>query len=252
MTKQDRIDALVESGLHQVDRIARNVARKMGGGRGHARQIELDDLRSAGHVGLIQAAHAFDAKRGCQFSAFAEKRIYGAIVDDVRASSALSRKHWQEVKDGQSEFFENTLTDAVMARTAAPSGEHSIQTSLMVDRVSRAIDGLPQARMRRIMRGLLRDELHTDLAKVVGVNASRVSQLQQQAVRLIRKELNVVLPFTPGFPAETVASPRQQKVWNEDQIRERRARAVKNGKRGAAVTRMLRRPKGGFGAQRTA
>ncbi len=47
-------------------------------------QVELDDLISAGVVGLIDAFNKFDRKKMVQFKSYAQFRIRGAILDSLR------------------------------------------------------------------------------------------------------------------------------------------------------------------------
>ena len=47
-------------------------------------QVELDDLISAGVVGLIDAFNKFDHKKMVQFKSYAQFRIRGAILDSLR------------------------------------------------------------------------------------------------------------------------------------------------------------------------
>jgi len=53
--------------------------------------VTRDDLRSAAMVGLIDAASRFDPRRGVLFKTFAERRIRGAIYDEVRRMDWFSR-----------------------------------------------------------------------------------------------------------------------------------------------------------------
>jgi RNA polymerase sigma factor for flagellar operon FliA len=53
--------------------------------------VELDDLISAGTVGLIQALESYDPARGVAFSSFAVPRIRGAILDELRSRSWMPR-----------------------------------------------------------------------------------------------------------------------------------------------------------------
>ncbi len=53
--------------------------------------VSLDELVSAGSIGLLQAMEGFDHDRGLAFSTFAMRRIRGAILDDLRARDPLSR-----------------------------------------------------------------------------------------------------------------------------------------------------------------
>ena len=53
--------------------------------------VSLDELVSAGSIGLLQAMEGFDHERGLAFSTFAMRRIRGAILDDLRSRDPLSR-----------------------------------------------------------------------------------------------------------------------------------------------------------------
>ena len=53
--------------------------------------VEIDDLISSGVIGLMEAAERFDPKRVDRFEAFAEFRIRGAMLDDLRSRDTLSR-----------------------------------------------------------------------------------------------------------------------------------------------------------------
>ena len=53
--------------------------------------VSLEELVSAGSVGLLQAMAGFEPERGLAFSTFAMRRIRGAILDELRARDPLSR-----------------------------------------------------------------------------------------------------------------------------------------------------------------
>ena len=61
-----------------VHNIAASLARRM------PPNVEFDDLKSAGIVGLLDAAQRFDAGKGGSFRAYADLRIRGAIMDELR------------------------------------------------------------------------------------------------------------------------------------------------------------------------
>jgi RNA polymerase sigma factor for flagellar operon FliA len=50
-----------------------------------------DDMKSAAMVGLADAANRFDASKGIQFKTFAEYRMRGAILDEMRKLDWFSR-----------------------------------------------------------------------------------------------------------------------------------------------------------------
>ena len=53
--------------------------------------MEVDDMVQIGMVGLIEASKLYDASVGVTFDEYAKRRIKGAILDEVRKSSSLSR-----------------------------------------------------------------------------------------------------------------------------------------------------------------
>ncbi|HEY8484258.1 MAG TPA: FliA/WhiG family RNA polymerase sigma factor [Longimicrobiales bacterium] len=71
-------DRLLSHHLRLVHHIARQMAR------GLRLDAELDDLVSAGTIGLVKAIENYDPTRGIAFSTFAAVRIRGAILDELR------------------------------------------------------------------------------------------------------------------------------------------------------------------------
>ncbi|MDP1860900.1 MAG: FliA/WhiG family RNA polymerase sigma factor [Gemmatimonadaceae bacterium] len=53
--------------------------------------VELDELVSAGTIGLIEAFNNFDEGRGLAFSTFAAPRIRGAMLDELRRQDHVPR-----------------------------------------------------------------------------------------------------------------------------------------------------------------
>ena len=53
--------------------------------------VDVDNLESAGLLGLVEAAQRFDVSRGVDFNAFAALRIRGAMIDEARRNSPLPR-----------------------------------------------------------------------------------------------------------------------------------------------------------------
>lgn len=66
--------------------------------------LDRDDLRSAAVIGLISAAERYDPSRGVQFKSFAEQRIRGNIMDELRAQDRLTRSRREKLKRQEREF----------------------------------------------------------------------------------------------------------------------------------------------------
>lgn len=78
--------------LDLVDIIAKQVGRTLGRG------IDLDDLRSFGREGLLDAARRYDASRGVPFRAYANFRVRGAVMDGVRSLGQLPRRAHERLR----------------------------------------------------------------------------------------------------------------------------------------------------------
>lgn len=55
------------------------------------RSVERTDLENAGSLGLISAIASFEPERGIRFEAYAEVRIRGALLDELRTQDWLPR-----------------------------------------------------------------------------------------------------------------------------------------------------------------
>jgi RNA polymerase sigma factor for flagellar operon FliA len=70
---------LMEHYLHLVKRMAQRIHTKL------PKEVELDDLISAGTFGLMYAIAAFDLSRSVKFETYCANRIRGAILDELRS-----------------------------------------------------------------------------------------------------------------------------------------------------------------------
>lgn len=77
---------LIESHLHLVEPTVRRIAARF------PRFVDREELISAGHLGLTEAALKFDFDRGVPFAPFAHRRIAGAVIDVVRADDWAPRR----------------------------------------------------------------------------------------------------------------------------------------------------------------
>lgn len=81
----DARDQLLREHLGLVHHVARQVGRSL------AVRADLDELVSAGTIGLMTALEGFDPERGLAFSTFAAPRIRGAILDELRKQDHVPR-----------------------------------------------------------------------------------------------------------------------------------------------------------------
>ncbi|MCK0744867.1 RNA polymerase sigma factor FliA [Chromohalobacter nigrandesensis] len=60
--------------------------------------VELDDLIQAGMVGLLDALERFDTAQGASFSTFANQRVRGAMIDELRSRDWMPRSVRRSVR----------------------------------------------------------------------------------------------------------------------------------------------------------
>jgi RNA polymerase sigma factor FliA len=101
---------LVEAYSAHVKTIARKMAQTL------PTSVDFDDLVSVGLMGLLDAADKFDQSRGFKFKTYAEFRIRGAILDELRNQDFLSRRTRDRVKS-----IERTYQDLEQKNGKAPS-----------------------------------------------------------------------------------------------------------------------------------
>jgi RNA polymerase sigma factor for flagellar operon FliA len=208
--------------LDLVDVNARQVARRIA-----APSITLDDLRSFGREGLLQAARSFDGSHGVPFRRWANLRIRGAMIDGVRQWGHLPRRVYHELRAiaaadrVQAAFDEDHATTppatpeaadarltsylAGMAtaiamgtmvardeRTAAgsePSPEEVVAKAELVARVKDIVQRLPEAERTLIERHYFGDETLDHAAASLGLSKSWGSRLHARAIERIAREL---------------------------------------------------------------
>ncbi|HJL19603.1 MAG TPA: RNA polymerase sigma factor FliA [Sandaracinaceae bacterium LLY-WYZ-13_1] len=78
-------DALITAGLPIVRRVAFRMARRL------PASVDVGDLIGAGSEGLMKAADSYDPEAYPRFEPYAERRIKGAILDELRSWDPVTR-----------------------------------------------------------------------------------------------------------------------------------------------------------------
>lgn len=85
-------DRLVNEYAPLIKYIAQKIAARL------PANIELDDLISSGVIGLMDAIEKYDSSRDNKFKTYAEFRIRGAILDELRAQDWVPRSVREKAK----------------------------------------------------------------------------------------------------------------------------------------------------------
>jgi RNA polymerase sigma factor for flagellar operon FliA len=94
---------MIKAHAHLVERVALRTIGRL------PRSVELDDIKSAGMIGLIDAVDKYSEDKGSQFKVYAEIRIRGAIMDELRALDWVPRsvrEHNTLLKNARSSLIE--------------------------------------------------------------------------------------------------------------------------------------------------
>ncbi len=154
-------DRLTIEHLPIVRLVARRIKEKL------PPHVPMDDLISAGIVGLLDAAEKFDPERSVGFRTYAQCRIRGAILDSLRALDWSPRSLRQKGRIVQQ------VTEKLNARFQRPPEEQEIADELNVDLVE-------YQKLRIELNGLsispLESTVNDDLAS--GVAASLPAKLE--------------------------------------------------------------------------
>lgn len=134
VAQKDRRDRLILEHLPLVRHLVGKLAAELPPG------VDVENLESAGVLGLVEAAQHFDPERGVQFKTYAYTRIRGAILDELRRNCPLPQQMLQQVARVRKAYDE--LPPPVTAQALADA------TGLSADEVA---DSLAAIRLTRLL-----------------------------------------------------------------------------------------------------
>ena len=147
----DRITA----GLPFVEALARRMAASM------PHSIDLRDLVQDGVIGLIDAAHRFDEKRGIKFETFAERRVRGAMIDALRRDAWPRgiRRVRRELEAAREKLRHELGSEPSLADLAEHMGSDEARLSRTIVRINTiestsplaTVDSVDAANLPRVM-----------------------------------------------------------------------------------------------------
>lgn len=205
--------------------VARRIALKMA--RRCPSWVGREDLVAAGMLGLTEAALRYDDTRVEPFLSFAEQRIRGAVLDELRRGDMLPRRVRQTARKVAAtirglESAGETATDERVASTLGVTIENyrdnlanlinvetesidSERATILVDeqqrpdeiasrremlsRVRTALDKLEQRDVTLLGLHYIEELTFQEIATTLGITASRACQLLWRAVARLRTQL---------------------------------------------------------------
>lgn len=230
----ESVSALTDQHIGLVHHVARQLSRRL-----HDK-VELDELVSAGAIGLMQAAASYQPSRGLTFSTYAVPRIRGSMLDELRRQDHISRgarrktrliasarealvhrvgrepnarelaaelsvsvetlRQWEVDVEGCVEVSldvaprclrdgADVTTASAIADERAPSADDRVTQEQRVALLAVAIRTL-KAQERHVLALYFYEELTLqEIAQVLGLSASRISQIRAEALAKLRQHL---------------------------------------------------------------
>ncbi|MBR2183161.1 MAG: sigma-70 family RNA polymerase sigma factor [Acidaminococcaceae bacterium] len=149
----------------------------------HVPEETMMELIQEGTVGLLEAAENYDYTKGVAFSLYAIHRIRGRMRDFLhREFSHVELSLDRETEEGW------RLAEVLPSFQLLP--EEVAERHAVSDRVSRAVDRLPQKEKQVLMGIFIENKTPTVLAADIRVTTNHIYRLEKQGVRRIRGMLS--------------------------------------------------------------
>lgn len=211
-------DEVVRTWAHLIDRVARRISART------ANTVAPADLWSVGALGLLDAYRRFDPARAVKFESFAEHRIRGAMIDELREMDHLPRRlraetdrvrkarqamsirlgrepttdelgaelglSWEEVEalDTLAQPAMALQSELPLASADQPIDEQ-VDHAARVGFVTKAIEGLPERLQLVLSLHYVEGLTYKEIAQALEVSEARVCQLHGDAVRKVQAML---------------------------------------------------------------
>jgi RNA polymerase sigma factor for flagellar operon FliA len=203
-----------------IERSARSIVARSGG------LASIEDLWSVGALGLLDAARRFDPSRGVRLETFLERRVRGAMLDELRRMDHLPRRLRQRAsemrstksqllgvlgreptRDEVAKALEISVEDVEAIESVLdpptplgpehdsalqferPNLEDGLGHGVSAEALAEAITVLPERLQILLSLRYVEGLTLREISQVLGVSEPRVSQLHQNAIDKLRISL---------------------------------------------------------------
>ncbi len=229
---EQRRDELIVAHLPLVKHVIGRLVGEMPPG------VDVENLESAGVLGLVEAAAKFDPTRNVQFKTFAYIRIRGAILDELRRNSPLPQHVLERVgliRQAHRKLDQPVTVEALAAETGlsvdevadtlaaerfakmvsweqnaerngpklavADAPDRDIERAEMVQQLTEAIDLLPPKERTVILLYYREDLRLREIAETMQLSVSRISRLLTKATFELSEAMKAKLGQEVDFAA---------------------------------------------------
>lgn len=209
-------EALVCSQLKTVLTIARQYKNSL---------LELDDLMSAGILGIYKAIEKFEFEKETRFITYASNWIKAEIASEVHNDELIRhpanvlveiRKQEKAIRKGEIKESDVEILKYVVRSFGEPTNSQNDKNTIQdhlgildedlikvdnmvgVDKILLVIDDLygeasQERRIFELMFGLNGEDIHTldEVGKIVGLTRERIRQIKEKTCEAIQKRLKI-------------------------------------------------------------
>lgn len=185
---RSRDDLMLEY-LSLVKIIAKKMATRL------PASIELDDLVSAGLIGLMQSLERFKPEKGFKFKTYAEFRIRGAMLDELRSQDWCPKGMRQKAKQ-----FER-ICEKLQEKKGRKATEQELCQALhlskpKLEQLVRDVNTLEQMNLATYIR-IGGDEEKTQPIELVAADETEVNPFEEASRHNVREKIDQALRHLP-------------------------------------------------------
>jgi len=186
--------------------------------------VDFNDLVSIGVEELVKLSRRYDPKQNDNFWGYAQKRVYGSMLDFLRSLDPISRANRKLVKEidkitqdymakygeePSDEYLAEKLGENIekikKARLAGdiytvfPIEEQlnyfeniskKVETEELIDIIKKVLKEMTEKEQLVIQLYYFEELSLKEISEILDVSESRISQIHSSAIRKIRKKLN--------------------------------------------------------------
>ncbi len=207
---QPLVEGLTKSELilkygERVRVIARRIASSL------PQSVDPEDLVSVGFMGLMNAADRFDASKGAKFSTYAEFRIRGAILDELRNQDWIPKPVRAKIKKDEAtakklgplmlvNYGDLNEDPALEEKMTEHAGGEKATPYTMASRsdakawMDRMMADLSENERRVLSMYYYRELNLREIAQILELTESRISQIHSQAIFKLKQLMLEKIP----------------------------------------------------------
>ena len=186
--------------------------------------VEFNDLVSVGLEELVKLARRYDPKQNDNFWGYAQKRIYGSMLDFLRSLDTISRSDRKIIKDIEKvvesfvaeydmepddEYIAEVLgIDIEKVKKAKTAGKiynvmpikeqmnffenvtKKIEEEELIETIKKILKTMSKKEQLIIQLHYFEELSLKEISEIFGVTESSISQIHKKAIKKLRNELN--------------------------------------------------------------